>query len=69
MEGGMLVSPINRTGWQAINRRVVELQQKTHAQNELATLEAQSHKVDHDADLPFSRAEVRLEIQKVWWQL
>jgi hypothetical protein len=69
MEGGMLVNPTNRAGWQAINRRVVELQRKTHAQNELAALEEQCHKTEHDADLPFSRAEVRLEVQKVWWQL
>ena len=69
MEGGMLESPINLAGWQAINRRVLEWQGTIRTQNELATLEKQSHKTDHDSDLPFSRAEVRLEVQKWWWQL
>jgi hypothetical protein len=62
MEGNMFVAPINSAGWQAINRRVVEWQQ-------IPMLDEHNHNKEYDADLPFSRTEARLEVQKWWWQL
>ena len=70
MEGDMLDTPINRAGWQAINRRVVDLQRTFRSQDRpTAVNEHDHHNVDRDTDLPFSRADVRLEVQKWWWQL
>ena len=53
---------INRAGWQAISRRAVEWRQRIGTRNELMMLS------EHDPDLPFSRAEARLEVQKWCWQ-
>lgn len=58
----MSVPFINRAGWQAIFRRVVEWRRRVRTRNELMVLR------DHDPDLPFSRAEARLEVQKWSWQ-
>jgi len=63
----MIDNPSN--GWQAINRRVVDYQRNIRTRNELTAIDEHEHKADHDADLPFGRAEVRLEVQKWWWQL
>lgn len=63
----MPVPPVNHTGWQAIYRRVVEWQRRIRTDNELMMLS--DHDNDHDSDLPFSRAEAQLEVQKWWWQL
>jgi len=59
----MPIPVINRAGWQAIYRRVVEWQRKIGACNGLMVLS------DHDPDLPFSRAEAGLAIQKSSWQV
>ncbi|HET7806788.1 MAG TPA: hypothetical protein VFL53_21305 [Pseudolabrys sp.] len=64
----MSTLPINRAGWQSIYRRVVEWQRTTRTESELAARSERDHNFDHDADLPFSRAEAQLEIQKRWWQ-
>ena len=69
MEGNMYTPPVNCVGWQTIYRRVVEWRRRTHTENELAVLNEHNHNFDHDSDLPFSRAEAQLEIQKWWWQL
>jgi uncharacterized protein YjiS (DUF1127 family) len=69
MEGTMLSIPESRAGWQAVSRRVVDLQRKIRTRNELMAIDEHDYKVNHDADLPLSRVEVRLEVQKVWWQL
>ena len=69
MEGAMPDTNGNRTGWQTINRRVVDLQRKIRALDELTAIDERNHNLDRDADLPFGRAEVRLEVQRWWWQL
>jgi len=58
----MSIPFINRAGWQAIYRRVVEWQRRIGTRNELMMLSG------HDPDLPFSRTEVGLEVQKWCWQ-
>ena len=58
----MSVPFINRAGWQAIFRRVVEWRRRVRTRNELMMFR------DHDPDLPFSRTEARLEVQKWSWQ-
>lgn len=68
MEGAMLDNPSNRAGWQAVNRRVVDFQRKMRAGNALTAIYEYEHDVDQDADQPFGRAEVRLKVQKWWWQ-
>ena len=65
----MLDSPSNHAGWQSINRRVVDFQRNTRIRNEPTAIDQHDHHVDRDTDLPFSRADVRLEVQKWWWQL
>jgi uncharacterized protein YjiS (DUF1127 family) len=61
MEGKM--SPfIYRAGWQAICRRVIEWQRGIGTRSELMLL------ADHDPDLPVSRAEAGLVVQKCCWQ-
>jgi uncharacterized protein YjiS (DUF1127 family) len=59
----MSIPFINRAGWQAIFRRVVEWRRR----NELMMLSDQMLS-EHDSDLSFSRAEARLEVQKWCWQ-
>ena len=53
------------SGRHAINRRVFDYQRKGRSQGQLAAVDD----VDGDTDRPFSRADVRLEVQKWWWQL
>jgi len=47
----------------------VDYQRNIRTRNELMAIDEHEHKANHDADLPFGRAEVRLEAQKWWWQL
>jgi hypothetical protein len=68
MEGAMLDTPSNRAGWQTVNRRVVDFQRKIRVGNALTAIYEYEHDVDQDADRPFGRAEVRLKVQKWWWQ-
>lgn len=68
MEGAMLDTASNRGGWQAVNRRVVDFQRKMRAGNAQTEIFEYEHDVDQDADQPFGRAEVRLKVQKWWWQ-
>jgi hypothetical protein len=63
----MIDNPSN--GWQAINRRVADLQRKVRTQNEPTAIDEHGRNAVHNADLPFGRSEVRLEVQKYWWQL
>jgi len=66
MEGNMPIPPVQRAGWQAIYRRVVEWQRRTRIDSELSD---QVYDHEHDSDLPISKAEAQLEVQKWWWQL
>jgi uncharacterized protein YjiS (DUF1127 family) len=63
----MSIPVINRAGWQTISRRVVEWRRRIGTRNELMTL-SDLMLSDHDPDLPFSRAEAQLEVQKWCWQ-
>ena len=60
-EGKMSIPLVGYAGWQTIFRRIVEWQQKIHMRGELMIR-------DYDPDLPLSRAEVRLAVQKWSWQ-
>ena len=60
----MPIPPVQRAGWQAIYRRVVEWQRRTRIDSELS-----DQVYEHDSDLPISKAEAQLEVQKWWWQL
>jgi len=60
----MPIPPVKRAGWQAIYRRVVEWQRRTRIDSELS-----DQVYEHDSDLPISKAEAQLEVQKWWWQL
>jgi hypothetical protein len=66
MEGNMSVPFKEGAGWQTIYRRVVEWQRTIHMRDEVMMFS--DHDDDHDPDLPFSRAEAQLEVQKWWWQ-
>jgi len=63
----MSIPVINRAGWQAISRRVVEWRRRIGTRNELMIL-SDLMLSDRDPDLPFSRAEAQLEVQKWCWQ-
>jgi urease beta subunit len=69
MEGDMLDTPNDYSGRQAINRRIFEVQRKIRADGQPTAVGEHYHHADRDTDLPFSRADVRLEVQKWWWQL
>lgn len=71
----MLDIPSNRAGWQAINRRATDFQRNTRIRNEQRAIDEHDDYVnrdtdlhaDCDTDLPFSRTEARLEVQRWWW--
>jgi hypothetical protein len=58
----MFIPFIDIVGWQAISRRVVEWKRTIPICNELVMPS------EHDPDLPFTRAEAQLEVQKWSWQ-
>jgi hypothetical protein len=64
MEGNMSVPFKEGAGWQTIYRRVVEWQRIIRMRDEVMMFSDD----DHDPDLPFSRVEAELEVQKWWWQ-
>jgi uncharacterized protein YjiS (DUF1127 family) len=63
MEGYMSIAIINRARLQSISLHVVEWRRRIRSRNELMMLSDRNL-----ADLPFGRAEAKLEVCKWFWQ-